>query len=108
MTNKPFYQKLYADMIRDKYPEKEAECLLILQKKDWNTLDVIRIDQILFGKQRPKETLHFNKKHRAYDIESIKFLIDYQKKNKLSNKEMANTYELSRNTLTKWKKIFDV
>ena len=44
---------------------------------------------------------------KVYDIKFILKVINEQKRNSLSNISICNKYKLSRNTLTKWKRIFD-
>lgn len=105
IENRPFYHKLYADMIRDKYPEKEGDCFSYLQRENWTALDVIRVNELLFGSKK-KVDHAIDRKHRSYDKESIKEILLFQQKNKLNNNEIANKYELSRNTIAKWKKLF--
>lgn len=105
MDNRPFYHKLYTDLIRNKCPEKESACLVYLQKENWTALDVIQVNELLFGSKKMAGHA-IDKKHRSYDQESIKQILLYQQKNKLNNKEIANKYGLSRNTVAKWKKLF--
>ncbi|MBK5719844.1 hypothetical protein JGH11_03050 [Dysgonomonas sp. Marseille-P4677] len=69
MENRPFYHKLYADMIREKYPDLEQSCANYLNKKNRTTLDVIEINTILFAKKQ--EVIAFNQRHRVYDQECI-------------------------------------
>ncbi len=104
--NRPLYRQLYADMIRDKYPEKAALCAKFLQKKEWIALDVIQINEILFGSKKDRSDVEIDQKHRAYDAESILKILRYQRDNMLSNSEISAKYGLSRNTLSKWKKAF--
>lgn len=106
MENRPLYHKLYADMIRDKYPDKEHRCAEYLNKKNWTALDVIHINAILFGKKQEQKEVASDQRHRAYDKESITYILRYQKENKLNNKELAIKYRLSRNTVARWKKLF--
>lgn len=106
MNEKPLYQKLYADMIRDKYPDKENLLKQFLKKESWTTLDVIEVNDLLFGLDKNKNSVRREMKHRAYDEESVKQILEYQKKNKLNNTQLANKYNLSRNTVKKWKDIF--
>ncbi len=106
MDNRPFYNKLYADLIRDKYPDKEGVCAAYLLKENWTALDVIRVNALLFDSQKTRQDQFVDKRHRAYDPESIRRILLYQRKNKLNNKQVAAKYGLSRNTLAKWKKLF--
>ena len=61
--NRPLYRQLYADMIRDKYPEKAALCAKFLQKKEWIALDVIQINEILFGSKKDRSDVEIDQKH---------------------------------------------
>ncbi len=103
--NRPFYRKLYTDLIRDKYPDMEPACSVYLQKENWTAPDVIQVNELLFG-NKERAGISIDKKHRAYDEQSIRKILIYQFKNKMNNKEVACKYGLSRNTLAKWKKLF--
>lgn len=104
--NRPLYHKIYTDMIRDKYPDREENCRDYLNKKNWTALDVIRVNMILFSKKQGHKEILSGQRHRAYDEESIKQMLQDQKENMLNNKELSTKYKLSRNTVAKWKKIF--
>lgn len=106
MENRPFYNKLYADMIRDKYPDKASICNSYLQKENWTALDVIQVNELLFGSEKRKQDHKIDKIHRAYDEQSISQILTYQMKNKLNNNQIADRFGLSRNTVAKWKKLF--
>lgn len=106
MSNRPFYRKLYIDLVRDKYPDKELVISEFLKKQKWTALDVIEVNELLFGSDNNTFDILTNKKHRAYDELSIVQILDYQGKNMLSNIEIANKYGLSRNTIAKWKKLY--
>lgn len=106
MSNRPFYNKLYADLIRDKYPEKQQDCNYYLQKENWTALDVIQVNELLFGSKQKKSDNMINQKHRAYDQQSIKQILKHQLTNQLTNKEVSKIYGLSRNTIAKWRKVF--
>lgn len=103
--SKPDYKKIYWDIIRKKFPDKEEMCEAILEKKTLTVLDVLQINTILFGKREKKES--FNKNHRCYDKESICTILQYQKLNGLNNSQLASKFRLSRNTITKWKRMFE-
>jgi len=101
----PKYRTIYKDIINRKYPDKKTECSNILSKKEISMLDVIMLNNIIFGLS-DKETTEFNQKHRSYDLNTILEILDYQEKNELNNTELANHFKLSRNTVAKWKKYF--
>ncbi|WP_159478991.1 helix-turn-helix domain-containing protein [Chryseobacterium sp. 18068] len=102
---KPDYQKIYMDLLKMKFPEKEKDCLPLLNKKNFSQLDVIKLENILFGTTKNDKSLN-NGIHRSYDKSTIFKILDYQKKNNLNNSELAKHYGLSRNTVAKWKKYF--
>ncbi|WP_106916579.1 transposase [Chryseobacterium aurantiacum] len=100
---KPDYKRIYNDLIDRKYPEKKMEVKSMLEKKTLSTLDIIKLNQRIFGE---KEDCILNQKHRSYDKRAILEILDYQRINKLNNKQVALKFNMSRNTIGKWKKIF--
>lgn len=101
----PDYKKIYEDIIAQKQPGKANVCKTFLEKEQLTILDVMTINDIIFGNSDP-DTAAFNQKHRSYNEQAILHILDYQKKNNLSNSQLALKYKLSRNTITKWKKMF--
>jgi DNA-binding transcriptional regulator YiaG len=101
------YKRIYSDIISMKYPEKKEICNSLLSKNNLSTLDIIEISRILFN-TTSKENFSFNQKHRSYDKSAIVKILEYQKKNKLNNSELARYFNLSRNTVTKWKNLFSI
>lgn len=103
--NAPDYRKIYTDMIEMKYLHKKGKCEAVLNKPRLTVMDIFEIEKIIFDAndlQNDKE----NGKFRAYDSESILQILNYQKKNKMSNTEISNHFKISRNSLAKWKKMF--
>ncbi len=103
-TETPNYKRIFQDIIKMKYPHKEERCRNILDKKELLVMDVININQMIFG-TKDKESFAFNQSHRSYNTKTILEILDYQKKNKLNNSELALHFKMSRNTITKWKKL---
>lgn len=101
----PDYKKIYFDILNKKYPHKKEECIILLEKSTLSAIDIIRLNEKIFGKP-DRESEIFNQKHRSYSRSDILKILDYQKKNKLTNSQIAIHFKLSRNTLAKWKKIF--
>lgn len=97
-TTKPNYKKIYSDIISAHFPEKENELKSILAKDELSCLDVIQLNNKLFGNQTPK--------HKSYDKPTILQILSHQKTYNLNNTELAHHFQLSRNTVTKWKKMF--
>ncbi len=99
------YKTLYTDILNDLYPEKLSLCQRILNKKSLSILDILELNKLIFGEQHRQNKV-FNQKFRSYSKQDILLILDYQKQNKLNNMQLANHFKLSRNSVTKWKKIF--
>jgi hypothetical protein len=104
---KPNYKKIYTDILERKYPDKKDECQELLKKENLSVLDIIKLNQKIFGLP-DEESESFNQKLRSYTEIEILEILNYQKKNMLNNIQLANHFKLSRNTVTKWKKLFSV
>ena len=102
MIKGPNYKKIYTDMVLAKYPGKIEVCGNILNKEYMSVLDVITLNRLLF--ETDNEIT--NQKLRSYDKRAVMEILNYQKKNKLSNIQTAMHFKLSRNTVSKWKKSF--
>lgn len=102
----PNYQQIYLDIIAEKYPEKMYDSKI--NEKVYNLvtiLDIISLNDLIFEKRNLNIENH-NQKLRSYDKKSILAILDYQKKNNLNNSQLSKHYKLSRNSISKWKKIF--
>lgn len=105
MENLPDYKRIYTDLINEKFPEKKEALASMLSKQNFSILDVITCSSILSGKE--DETVFiFNQKHRSFDRQSILEILAYQKNNRYNNAELARHFNLSRNTIARWKKKF--
>ena len=98
------YQQIFRDILDTKCPEKKKVCIPLLQKVNLSAMDIVKINTEIFGISRENETS--NQKHRSYHKSDILKILDYQKKHKLNNSQLANHFKISRNTITKWKKLF--
>ncbi|MFS4429104.1 helix-turn-helix domain-containing protein [Chryseobacterium sp. S90] len=103
----PNYKRIYTDMIQKKYPHKKEECRIILEKNKLTTLDIIKLNNIISDAQ-DCAVFRSNQKHKSYDTETIIKILEYQKKNKITNYQTAIDFKMSRNTLTKWKRKYIV
>ena len=97
---RPNYRRLYMDMLDWKYPDKKEVCAEVLKKRKLEALDVIMLNKIIFGHSKS------NQRHKSYDKNSILEILAYQKNNPCSNKELSLLFKISRNTITKWKRIY--
>lgn len=105
MITTPNYKKIYIDILDKKYPHKVEICQKILEKKILSALDIITLNKIIFGEQ-DKETQILNQRHRSYCENTIKEILEYQKKHNLNNTQLALEFKLSRNSVSKWKKKY--
>ena len=102
---RPDYQSIYSDIIEKKFPHKKEVCVSLLQKSFLSVQDIIKLNKKIFGKEEDSVT---NQKHRSYTQSDIKQILGYQLKHQLNNKQLATHFKISRNTITKWKKMFAV
>lgn len=102
----PNYKKIYTDIITMKYPEKMEDCRNILSKSTLSTMDVINLQKKLFGPENISAG-QLNQLHKSYDRSTILSILNYQKEHRLNNIQVAEHFNLSRNTVAKWKKMFD-
>ena len=98
------YQQIFRDILDTKYPDKKKVCIPLLQNENLSAMDIVKINTEIFGISRENETS--NQKHRSYHKSDILKILDYQKKHRLNNSQLANHFGLSRNSVTKWKKMF--
>ena len=98
------YQQIFSDILEKKYPQKKEQCRSLLQKKTLSAMDIIELNQTIFGTDR--DNITSNQQHRSYSKSDILQILDYQKKHKLNNSQLARHFKLSRNTESKWKKLF--
>lgn len=101
----PNYKKIYTDIINEKFPSKKELCQNILNKEALTFLDIINLNKKLFNNLN-KEIKQENQKYRSYNKETILQILEYQVKNRLNNTQLAIHFNLSRNTVAKWKKIY--
>lgn len=101
-SEQPDYKKIFDDIIKLKYPDKKDICNKILAKDTLSILDVIIINDIIFGETTDSQ------KFRCYDKKAIFEILEFQKKYSLNNSQLARHFKLSRNSITKWKKSFFV
>jgi|SRR5690606_483767 len=104
MTIKPDFGRIFQEIAQKK---EHSESLIghIAGIKEWNSLNVIKTSEKVVEKP-DGENLKLNRTHRAYDEQSVKEILKYQKINNLNNSEMMMLFKVSRNSISKWKKMF--
>lgn len=105
-ANGPNYKKIYTDIIDLKFPEKKKRCERLINKKALSYLDILALNKIIFDDIENHEDLNTRQVFHSYDESSILHILDYQKKHKLNNSQVAKYFKLSRNSVAKWKRIF--
>lgn len=98
----PDYITIYKDLVQLKFPEKIKDLEHFFQKEKLSAMEVIKINYILFGTSKEANNSRFN----SYNKDDIMHILDYQKKYKLNNSQVAIHFKMSRNTISKWKKMF--
>ncbi|SKB98299.1 hypothetical protein SAMN05660477_02214 [Soonwooa buanensis] len=96
------YRKIYTDILEQKYPEKLEDCKAILSKTELSSLDILCLNEKIFGKKTHRD----NSKLHSYFKDDIVKILEFQKKNCLTVTDLAKHYNLSRNTITKWKRLY--
>lgn len=103
--NQPNYKRIYSDIIEQKFPHKKAECEKLLEKKILSALDILELNKRIFG-TKDQDLKKMNQKLRSYNESDILRILDYQKNNRINNLQVAKHFGLSRNTMTKWRRIY--
>lgn len=101
----PNYQRIFQDILNEKFPEKKEILQKIIGQKSFTSFDIIKINQMIFGKPN-FDQFSANQKHRSYSKTDILQILDFQQKYKLTNSKVAEHFNVSRNSITKWKKIY--
>lgn len=104
-SEKPDYKRIYTDIVNMKYPEKMTSCTKLLEKEILSNLDVISLNKIIFGANNENDE-SLNGKYRVYSRNDIYNILKFQKTKVLNNTQVAKHFKMSRNTITKWKRIY--
>ncbi|AZA81629.1 transposase [Chryseobacterium lactis] len=102
----PDYKQIYTDLLREKCPEKLLDPVILKKlEKLRSAIDIFKFNQLIFD--NPDQLVELNNQRlRSYDEKSIKEILVYQKKHKLTNSHVSNHFKISRNTIARWKAIF--
>lgn len=97
----PDYKLIFTDILDKKFPHKKEKYQILLKKKNLSAMDIIELNNNIFSTPDRE-----NQKYRSYSKSDILKILDYQKKHKLNNSQLSTYFKLSRNSVTKWKKMF--
>ncbi|SFN43422.1 hypothetical protein SAMN05421594_2795 [Chryseobacterium oleae] len=103
--NQPNYKLIYSDIIERKFPHKKAECEKLLEKKILSTMDILELNNRIFGAKN-QDSKKMNQKLRSYNKTDIIRILDYQKNHRMNNIQVAEHFGLSKNSMTKWRRMF--
>lgn len=103
--SQPNYKRIYSDIIEQKFPHKKEDCKKLLQKKMLSALDIMELNSKIFG-SRDQNQKKINQKLRSYNESDILSILNYQKNHRMNNLQVAEHFGLSRNTMTKWRRMF--
>ncbi|MEG0915987.1 MAG: helix-turn-helix domain-containing protein [Myroides sp.] len=92
------YKRIFQDILDLKFPEKKELRAIVLEKEINDFYDVLSLHKMIFGDENKVN------KHKSYDPSTITKVLKYQQENKLSNIETAQKFNLSRNTVSAFKK----
>lgn len=111
--NRINYKALYLDFLNDNDIEipssQKASLIESINKIGEEELSFKKIRELNEGIEKNIKSKNTNtviKIQNSYDKSLIKYILEYQEKHELSNKEVANIYKMSRNTIASWKRIF--
>jgi len=92
------YKRIFQDILDLKFPEKKELRAIVLEKEINDFYDVLSLNKMIFGDENKEN------KHKSYDPSTITKVLQYQVENNLTNVETAQKFNLSRNTVSAWKK----
>ncbi|PQA94426.1 transposase [Chryseobacterium shigense] len=102
----PDFKLIYTDIINEKFPDKINNPVIRSKLNTLHTaVDVLKFNILVFG--QPENTvLSKSQRLRSYDERSIRDILEYQRKNRLTNTETGSHFKISRNTIARWKCFF--
>lgn len=92
------YKRIFQDILDLKFPEKQELHTIVLEREITDFYDVLSLNKLIFGDEIKEN------KHKSYVPSTITKVLKYQEENNLSNVETAKKFNLSRNTVSAWKK----
>lgn len=102
--SKPNYKAIFNDILNSLSQEVSEKISQIMSKELLSFSDVISLNNIIFSNETRYNN---NQKFRSYDKATILEILEFQKKNGYNNSEIAQHFKLSRNSVAKWKKLYN-
>ena len=99
-NSRPNYSLIFLDILEMMFPDRCPKEIGIFAGKELSTEEVLLYNKKLFGQNNSSS------KYRSYDKTTIISILSKQKKHHYTNEEVSKIYNVSRNSLAKWKKLF--
>lgn len=99
-NNKPNYSLIFLDILESMFPDKCPEEIGVFEGKELSVEEVLLCNKKIFGHNKGSG------KYRSYDKSTIISILSKQKKHHYTNEKVSQMYNISRNSLAKWKKHF--
>ncbi|MGH1517955.1 helix-turn-helix domain-containing protein [Chryseobacterium sp. JK1] len=103
--SQPNYKRIYSDILDQKFPHKKDACERLMKKKILSAIDIMELNKRIFG-TKDQDIKKMNQKLRSYNPTDIVHILDYQKNHNMNNLQVAEHFGLSKNTMTKWRRMF--
>ncbi|MCT4666293.1 MAG: hypothetical protein N4A45_13805 [Flavobacteriales bacterium] len=107
------YKTLYLDFLKDdsiKIPTEQRNQLLNMISREPSEeityRKMIQLNGMIKKIISPESNNQRTQRLKSYSEDYIKHILAYQKENNLSNLSVALEFNISRNTISKWKKRF--
>lgn len=98
--NKPNYAKLYLDMAAYYNIALSTDLQLAISKMV-NTVDVLRVNKTIF-----QSSAYSLQQGNAYQEADVLQILKFKREYKLSNSATALHFKMSRNTISRWEKLY--
>lgn len=107
------YKRLYLDFINGTSfiePQTKRKLVSIINHYSGNFNGVKNLKKLNMLIEK-HYVISLNQKHRqslnTYDMDFINYVLSYQKEYNLSNNQISLEFKLSRNTIGKWRRLFN-
>ncbi len=100
------YKRIYYDLLSKKFPDKMPLFLKLMNKDPLTALDIIEFNGKIFSENIDIYEDCFNQRHKSYQKTDILRILEYQKKHNLTNSQISQHFRISRNTISKWRRLF--
>jgi len=101
----PDYYRIFSDMVVQEFPDKINE-IEKLKKNNPTVFDIFSVNDRLFD-TKTEEQKKIRQKYRVYSKQTIISILRFKRQKNMTISQMAAQFNISRNTLKKWMKVYD-